>query len=147
MSENVHCASSSSKIARTDTLSIACMLTAHQSDSSSALYEPLLAKELCAYVKDNGGAPGKDIQDKSAAGAGSDDASIIWLSASGVSSDTVMWCNCRPKIVEGRVAKTLKTMALLEQAFIKDTDKDVGSVIKESVAALGENIQIRRFAK
>ena len=58
-----------------------------------------------------------------------------------------MWCICRPKIVEGRVAKTLKTMALLEQAFIKDTDKDVGTVIKESVAALGENIQIRRFAK
>ena len=69
------------------------------------------------------------------------------MSASGVSSDNVMWCICRPKIVEGRVAKTLKTMALLEQAFIKDTDKDVGSVVKESIAALGENIQIRRFQK
>ena len=54
---------------------------------------------------------------------------------------------CRPKIVEGRVAKTLKTMALLEQPFIKDTDKDVASVIKEAVSTLGENIQIRRFEK
>lgn len=53
----------------------------------------------------------------------------------------------RPKIVEGRVAKTLKTMALLEQPFIKDTNKNVASVVKEAVAALGENIQIRRFEK
>lgn len=52
------------------------MLTAHQSDSSSALYEPLLAVELYAYMKDGGGASGKDIQDNGAARAGSDDASI-----------------------------------------------------------------------
>lgn len=45
------------------------------------------------------------------------------------------------------MAKTLKTMALLEQPFIKDTDKDVASVIKEAVSTLGENIQIRRFEK
>ena len=45
------------------------------------------------------------------------------------------------------MAKTLKTMALLEQAFIKDTDKDVASIIKEATAALGEKIQVRRFEK
>ena len=45
------------------------------------------------------------------------------------------------------MAKTFKTMALLEQAFIKDTDKDVASVIKEATAALGEKIQVRRFEK
>ena len=45
------------------------------------------------------------------------------------------------------MAKTLKTMALLEQPFIKDTDKDVASIVKEAVSALGENIQIRRFEK
>jgi elongation factor Ts len=51
----------------------------------------------------------------------------------------------RGKIVEGRVAKTLKTLALLEQPFIKDTDKTVATVIKEAISALGENIQVRRF--
>ena len=45
------------------------------------------------------------------------------------------------------MAKTLKTMALLEQPFIKDTDKDVASIVKEAVSTLGENIQIRRFEK
>ena len=45
------------------------------------------------------------------------------------------------------MAKTFKTMALLEQAFIKDTDNDVASVIKEATAALGEKIQVRRFEK
>ena len=45
------------------------------------------------------------------------------------------------------MAKTLNTMALLEQPFIKDTDKDVASIVKEAVSTLGENIQIRRFEK
>jgi Elongation factor TS len=53
----------------------------------------------------------------------------------------------RPQIVAGRVAKTVKTMALLEQPFIKDTDKTVAEVVKETVAAIGENIQIRRFTR
>ena len=54
---------------------------------------------------------------------------------------------CRAKIVEGRVAKTLKTVALLEQPFIKDGDRSVATVIKEAVATLGENIQVRRFER
>ncbi len=33
---------------------------------------------------------------------------------------------CREKIVQGRVDKIAKTMALLEQPFIKDTNKTVG---------------------
>jgi translation elongation factor EF-Ts len=55
--------------------------------------------------------------------------------------------SCRAKIVEGRVAKTLKTTALLEQPFIKDGDRSVATVIKEAVATLGENIQVRRFER
>ena len=54
---------------------------------------------------------------------------------------------CRAKIVEGRVAKTLKTVALLEQPFIKDGDKSVATIIKEAVSVLGENIQVRRFER
>eukprot|EP00884_Botryococcus_braunii_P014023 jgi/Botrbrau1/22621/Bobra.176_1s0049.2 len=53
----------------------------------------------------------------------------------------------RPKIVEGRIAKTLKTWALLEQPFVKDGDKTVAEIVKEAVASIGENIQIRRFSR
>jgi len=53
----------------------------------------------------------------------------------------------REKMVEGRVAKLKNTRALLEQPFIKDTDKTVGTVVKEAVATLGENIKVRRFSR
>ena len=94
------------------------------------------------------------------------------------------------KIVDGRVEKIAKNMALLEQAFVKDTNKTVAGeerrwggptraaawfertrrspnearpaharaaarppappaaeVVKEAVASIGENIQIRRFQR
>ena len=51
---------------------------------------------------------------------------------------------CRGKIVDGRVAKIAKERALLEQPFIKDTSKSVAEHIKAAVAAIGENIQVRR---
>ena len=53
----------------------------------------------------------------------------------------------RPKIVQGRVAKTVNQRALLEQAYIKDGNKTVGEVVKEAVAGIGENIKIRRFER
>lgn len=53
----------------------------------------------------------------------------------------------REKIVEGRVQKIAKERALLEQDFIKDTSKTVGDYIKETIAATGENIQVRRFVR
>ena len=49
--------------------------------------------------------------------------------------------------MEGRVAKTFKTMALLEQPFIKDDNKTVATVVKEAISTLGENIQVRRFER
>ena len=55
--------------------------------------------------------------------------------------------NIREKIVQGRVDKIAKELALMEQPFIKDTGKTVSDVIKEAVATIGENIQIRRFRK
>ena len=45
--------------------------------------------------------------------------------------------------MDGRVAKIFKERALLEQPFIKDTTKTVGEHIKATVAAIGENIQVR----
>ena len=49
--------------------------------------------------------------------------------------------------MQGRVDKIANTKALLEQAYIKDSGRTVGEVIKEAVAAIGENIQIRRFQR
>jgi len=53
----------------------------------------------------------------------------------------------REKIVAGRVDKIGKEMALLEQVFIKDTSKTVAEHIKEQIASIGENIQVRRFVR
>ncbi len=57
-----------------------------------------------------------------------------------------MWLRSA-KIVEGRVAKTVSRGALLEQPFIRDTNKTVNDVVTEVVAKLGENIKIRRFER
>jgi len=51
------------------------------------------------------------------------------------------------KIVEGKVDKFYSEVCLLEQAFIKDQDKKVVDVINDAIARLGENIQVRRFAR
>ena len=49
--------------------------------------------------------------------------------------------------MQGRVAKTVNQRALLEQAYIKDSSKTVGEIVKESIAGIGENIKIRRFER
>ena len=51
------------------------------------------------------------------------------------------------KILEGRIEKYFKEHCLLEQPFIKDPDKTVQQLIHESVARIGENISVRRFAR
>ncbi|MFO7311055.1 MAG: translation elongation factor Ts [Bacillota bacterium] len=51
------------------------------------------------------------------------------------------------KIVEGRLEKFFKEVCLLEQPFIKDPDRTVQEIIQEKIAALGENITVRRFAR
>jgi elongation factor Ts len=51
------------------------------------------------------------------------------------------------KIVEGKIEKFYSEVCLLEQAFIKDQDKKVADVVNEAIARLGENIQVRRFAR
>lgn len=49
------------------------------------------------------------------------------------------------KMVAGRIEKFYKENCLLEQVFIKDGDKTVTDVINESIAKIGENINVRRF--
>uniref|UniRef100_A0A7N0TET2 Elongation factor Ts, mitochondrial n=1 Tax=Kalanchoe fedtschenkoi TaxID=63787 RepID=A0A7N0TET2_KALFE len=55
--------------------------------------------------------------------------------------------NIREKIVEGRIAKRLGEVALLEQPFIKNDSLLVKDLVKQTVAALGENIKVRRFVR
>lgn len=51
------------------------------------------------------------------------------------------------KIIQGRVEKFYQENCLLEQPFIRDTDKIVKDLITDAVGALGENILIRRFIR
>jgi elongation factor Ts len=53
----------------------------------------------------------------------------------------------REKIVQGRIEKRLKEVSLMDQPYIKDQSITVEDLIKQSVAQLGENIQVRRFAR
>lgn len=55
--------------------------------------------------------------------------------------------NIKEKIVQGRIDKRLKEMSLLDQPYIKDQSMTVEELVKQSVAQLGENIQIRRFVR
>lgn len=51
------------------------------------------------------------------------------------------------RIVEGQVKKFYETNVLLDQAWVKDDKKTIGDLIKEHVAKIGENIQVRRFVR
>tara|TARA_Y100001968_G_scaffold208361_1_gene191500 strand:+ start:1119 stop:1781 length:663 start_codon:yes stop_codon:yes gene_type:complete len=53
----------------------------------------------------------------------------------------------KEKIVEGRIAKRLKELALLEQPFIRDSATTVGQLVKGIAGQIGENIQVRRFTR
>jgi len=51
------------------------------------------------------------------------------------------------KIAQGKIEKYYKENCLLEQPFVKDDKKSVQEMITEQVAKIGENIQVRRFAR
>lgn len=55
--------------------------------------------------------------------------------------------NIVEKIVEGKLEKVYQQYCLLEQPFVKNPDQTVGDMIKENIAKLGENIQVRRFSR
>lgn len=55
--------------------------------------------------------------------------------------------NIKEKIVQGRIDKRLKEMSLLDQPYVKDQTITVEELVKQSIAQLGENIQIRRFSR
>jgi len=51
------------------------------------------------------------------------------------------------KIVEGRVNKFFEEAVLLDQPFVKDPAKTVNELLTEKIAATGERITVRRFAR
>lgn len=55
--------------------------------------------------------------------------------------------NIRQKIVEGRVSKMLRELALLEQPFIKNDNILVKDLLKQTIATVGENIKVKRFVR
>lgn len=55
--------------------------------------------------------------------------------------------NVKEKIVQGKIEKTLKEMCLMDQPFIRDQSITVEELVKQAIAQLGENIQIRRFSR
>ena len=55
--------------------------------------------------------------------------------------------NIIERIVEGRVKKYKNEVCLLNQSYIRDDSKTVKDLIMDSVAAMGENIVVRRFQR
>ncbi len=51
------------------------------------------------------------------------------------------------RILEGKLAKYFEEAVLLEQPYIKDESMKVKDLITQAIAKLGENIQVRRFAR
>ena len=55
--------------------------------------------------------------------------------------------NIIEKMVEGRLSKFFQENCLMEQAYIKDSDKKVSDLMTETIATLGENITISKFTR
>ncbi|MFN8371534.1 MAG: translation elongation factor Ts [Anaerolineae bacterium] len=55
--------------------------------------------------------------------------------------------NVAEKIVEGRMKKFYEDLCLMEQPFVKDDAKTISQLLQETVAAVGERVEVRRFAR
>ena len=55
--------------------------------------------------------------------------------------------NIIEKMVEGRLSKFFQESCLMEQTYIKDSDKRVNDIFTETIATLGENISINRYVR
>jgi elongation factor Ts len=51
------------------------------------------------------------------------------------------------RIIEGQVERFYKDVCLLEQPFIKQSDRTVEEIVKEAVVRFGVNVAVRRFAR
>jgi elongation factor Ts len=51
------------------------------------------------------------------------------------------------RIASGKVDKYIDSICLLEQAYIRDASMKVQDLIKQTISVVGENIQVKRFAR
>lgn len=55
--------------------------------------------------------------------------------------------NVIEKIIDGKLEKFFSEVCLNEQPFVKDPDRTVQQLVTDSIAKLGENLNIRRFVR
>jgi elongation factor Ts len=55
--------------------------------------------------------------------------------------------NVVEKIVGGKLEKFYAEVCLMEQVFVKDTDRTVEQLRTDLVGVIGENVEVRRFAR
>lgn len=55
--------------------------------------------------------------------------------------------NIKEKIVQGRIDKRLKELCLMDQPYIRDQNISVEELVKQTIAQIGENVQVRRFVR
>ena len=55
--------------------------------------------------------------------------------------------NIIEKMVEGRLSKFFQENCLMEQTYIKDSEKKINDLMTETIATLGENITISRYTR
>lgn len=51
------------------------------------------------------------------------------------------------RMITGKLEKFYQDTCLLEQAFVKDSDRTIGDYLKETISKLGENMVIKRFVR
>ncbi len=51
------------------------------------------------------------------------------------------------KIAEGKIKKFYEDNCLIHQNYVKNPDKTIDQLLRETIATLGENISIRRFTR
>ncbi|MFN8544601.1 MAG: translation elongation factor Ts [Candidatus Binatia bacterium] len=51
------------------------------------------------------------------------------------------------RIVEGQVDRFYKDFCLLEQPFVKQSDRTVGEIVQEAIVRFGVNVAVRRFVR
>jgi elongation factor Ts len=55
--------------------------------------------------------------------------------------------NIIDKIVDGKVEKFYKEVCLMSGPYVKDPQKTIEEFLKETIGKIGENVQIKRFAR
>jgi elongation factor Ts len=51
------------------------------------------------------------------------------------------------RIVDGQLERFYKDVCLLEQAFVKQSDRTIGDLVREAIVRFGVNVAVRRFAR